>query len=427
MTGNCFWFETDLMKASTIFFIALVGACMMPTTVGATEIILDQASPEIFPEAWRGGKIKATAQPLLDTEVERFRRIVDRALAKYPKSLLERSLVKLYGLGHLEYSGVVTGGTRSANAIYVVCKPQANYTDEAVERIIHAEYSSVLFQKFAKDFDAEAWKKQNAEGATYLGSGVAAVKAGKISARVTPELHEQGFISEYAQASIEEDFNSHVARLFIGDEAYWQTIEKHPRLKAKAELVMAFYEKLDASMNRTSFARLRELASQLSLSRIFTDKEFEEEKMEAFQWSKHGAYYFQLEKPAQGKEGKDLVKHDAATGKRSVLITAQEMTPKGEKKPLSVSEFQFSEEEKHVILFTNTKKVWRKNTRGDYWLLDLTTKKLSKLGGGAEPSTLMFAKFSPDGSRVAYVRNNKKMPGILLRLPAAGVTKWLRL
>ena len=59
---------------------------------------------------------------------------------------------------------------------------------------------------------------------------------------------------------------------------------------------------------------------------------------------------------------------------------------------------------KRLLIFTNTRRVWRQNTRGDYWVLDLATKKLQKLGGNAAPSTLMFAKFSPDGSKVAYVR-----------------------
>jgi dipeptidyl-peptidase-4 len=50
--------------------------------------------------------------------------------------------------------------------------------------------------------------------------------------------------------------------------------------------------------------------------------------------------------------------------------------------------------------------VWRENTRGDYWVLDLASHQLRKLGGDAPKSTLMFAKFSPDGGRVAYVRQN---------------------
>ncbi|MCA9975601.1 MAG: DPP IV N-terminal domain-containing protein, partial [Anaerolineales bacterium] len=57
-------------------------------------------------------------------------------------------------------------------------------------------------------------------------------------------------------------------------------------------------------------------------------------------------------------------------------------------------------------IFTNTKRVWRMHTRGDYWVLDLPSGRLTQLGGEAEPSTLMFAKFSPDNQSVAYVRQN---------------------
>ncbi len=146
--------------------------------------------------------------------------------------------------------------------------------------------------------------------------------------------------------------------------------------------------------------------SQLTLARIFRDNEFKEEKLETVRWSKRGASYFTLEAPREGKLGKDLVKNDAATGGKTVIASAQALTPAGEKKPLSVDSYEFSADESQVLLFTNTKKVWRKNTRGDYWLFDAATKKLTKLGGDAAPSTLMFAKFSPDGTRVAYVRKN---------------------
>ena len=242
-----------LFSILTIAGVSFASAESPPPS--APQIIDDQAAPEIFPEGWRGGKINAIAKPLLDDQVPRLLRLIDRALAKYPKPLLESTLSKIYGLGHLEYRGVATGGTRSANAIYVVCKP--TYRDEAVERIIHAEYSSILFQKFAKEFDAEAWKRHNAEGTTYVGSGVAAVKAGKSSREMKPELNEQGYVSEYAQASIEEDFNSHAARLFIGEEAYWQSLDKYPQLKAKSDLVMSFYAKLNGEFTQAKFAAMR--------------------------------------------------------------------------------------------------------------------------------------------------------------------------
>ncbi len=50
--------------------------------------------------------------------------------------------------------------------------------------------------------------------------------------------------------------------------------------------------------------------------------------------------------------------------------------------------------------------MWRENTRGDYWVFDESAGKLAKLGGDAPESSLMFATFSPDSTRVAYVRAN---------------------
>ena len=74
--------------------------------------------------------------------------------------------------------------------------------------------------------------------------------------------------------------------------------------------------------------------------------------------------------------------------------------------PLAVESYEFSVDESRVLIFTNSRRVWRRNTRGDYWLLDVATRRLRKLGGDAAPASLMFATLSPDGTRVAFVREN---------------------
>jgi dipeptidyl-peptidase-4 len=73
---------------------------------------------------------------------------------------------------------------------------------------------------------------------------------------------------------------------------------------------------------------------------------------------------------------------------------------------LEIDDYDWSADGKRLLIFTNTKKVWRQNTRGDYWVLDVAAERLKKLGGDAPESSLMFAKFSPDNSRVAYTRAN---------------------
>ena len=101
-----------------------------------------------------------------------------------------------------------------------------------------------------------------------------------------------------------------------------------------------------------------------------------------------------------------LVAYDAATGAREVLADAALLTPAGASAPLAVASYQWSRDRRQPLLFTNTKKVWRENTRGDYWVLDRSARTLRKLGGDAPESSLMFAKFSPDGARRLRPRNN---------------------
>lgn len=139
--------------------------------------------------------------------------------------------------------------------------------------------------------------------------------------------------------------------------------------------------------------------SLLTVGRLFGTKEFDTESLPARRWSKKSSTFFTLEKG-------DLVRHDPATGKTDIVVPAKAFTPKDATEPLKVEGYEFSADESKLLLYTNSQRVWRRNTRGDYWLLDVATRTLKKLGGDAAPSSLMFAKFSPDASRVAFVRVN---------------------
>ncbi|MBC9933460.1 S9 family peptidase [Chitinophaga qingshengii] len=90
----------------------------------------------------------------------------------------------------------------------------------------------------------------------------------------------------------------------------------------------------------------------------------------------------------------------------AVIVPAQKYTPAGTAKALPIRDFSFSADEKKLLIYTNSKKVWRYETRGDYWLLDLSTGKLQQLGKGHAASSLMFAKLSPDGTKAAYVSDH---------------------
>ena len=90
-----------------------------------------------------------------------------------------------------------------------------------------------------------------------------------------------------------------------------------------------------------------------------------------------GTAYAIVERPASG-EGSEIVRYDAATGARTVLVAATRLVPSGSKTPLDIDDYAWSADGKRLLLFTNTVKVWRQNTRGDYWVLDVAT------GGGTD-------------------------------------------
>jgi dipeptidyl-peptidase-4 len=113
-------------------------------------------------------------------------------------------------------------------------------------------------------------------------------------------------------------------------------------------------------------------------------------------WAESGDGYYRV-------EAGDIVHYQLPSETRTVLVNKEKLKPAGESKSIVPFSFAFSAANDKVLIFTNTKKVWRLNTRGDYWVLDTKTNNFRQLGTGRPASSLMFAKFSPDAKMVAYV------------------------
>ncbi len=145
--------------------------------------------------------------------------------------------------------------------------------------------------------------------------------------------------------------------------------------------------------------------SLLTVARVFDSRDFAGESFAA-RWAKDGSGYLTLESSTGGAGGRDIVLHDVQSGQDKVLVSATRLVPPGESVPLAIEDYAFSDDDSLTLIFTNSKRVWRTNTRGDYWLLDRSSHELRKLGGDAKPATLMFAKLSPTARHVAYVREN---------------------
>ena len=142
------------------------------------------------------------------------------------------------------------------------------------------------------------------------------------------------------------------------------------------------------------------------IDRIFAAREFSPRPTPQPEWFDSGASYLLVE-PVGAAGQMNVVRYDSATGaKRDVLISAAQLTPPGATAPLDIEELSWSRDGQRVLVFTNTRRVWRTNSRGDYWLLDRRSGQMKKIGGDAPEASLMYAKFNPDATRVAYVRQN---------------------
>src|SRR5204862_6571083 len=98
----------------------------------------------------------------------------------------------------------------------------------------------------------------------------------------------------------------------------------------------------------------------------------------------------------------DLYRVDALSGKQERLARGADLVPPGASQPVAVEEYRFSSDGARLLVFTNSARVWRQNTKGTYYVWDLQAKRLIPVS--AQPGYQMFAKFSPDGRMVAFVR-----------------------
>ena len=143
----------------------------------------------------------------------------------------------------------------------------------------------------------------------------------------------------------------------------------------------------------------------LALVDIYKNDTYRQKGFGPVRWMKDNEGYSTLERNGT-VGGYDIVRYEATSGARSVLVSSEKLIPDGASQPLTIANYEWSMDNSKLLIFTNTRKVWRYHTRGDYWVLDLMSGDLTQLGSAVKATTMMFAKFSPDATRVGYVSEN---------------------
>ncbi|MCB0667884.1 MAG: DPP IV N-terminal domain-containing protein [Saprospiraceae bacterium] len=144
--------------------------------------------------------------------------------------------------------------------------------------------------------------------------------------------------------------------------------------------------------------------SRLNLERIFKSGDFRQDRFGPHKWLAGGEFYTTVEYNSDGNT--ELILYDSKTGSRQILVDDESLEDPGTGTRVVIEDYSWSSDEKKLLIFTNSQRVWRTNTRGDFYFFDLETKILKQLGSNRPAASLMFAKFNPSGTRVAYVSEN---------------------
>lgn len=144
------------------------------------------------------------------------------------------------------------------------------------------------------------------------------------------------------------------------------------------------------------------LAAQqpLTVERIWGSDEFQSDLV-SVRWAPDGRYFSHVEATPAGT---DLYLTEATTGARQRLVDGTDLLPPGANEPIRIEDYEFSADRSKVLIFTNSVRVWRLNTKGEYYVWDFDAHHLYPVSG--EDGYQQFAKFSPDGRLVGFVRDN---------------------
>lgn len=131
---------------------------------------------------------------------------------------------------------------------------------------------------------------------------------------------------------------------------------------------------------------------EITIDDFTTRNTFATRSVNGINWMNDGKYYTSL--------GDDkIVKYNVTTGKEvETILDGSSLTP-----TLDIQSYSLSRDEKKILLQNNIERIYRRSFKADYYVYDLGAKSLKPLSTGGKQS---YAAFSPDGTQVAFVRDN---------------------
>ncbi|MFK8056243.1 MAG: S9 family peptidase [Saprospiraceae bacterium] len=137
--------------------------------------------------------------------------------------------------------------------------------------------------------------------------------------------------------------------------------------------------------------------TEITLDEIWSEFKFFAKRVPGFNFRQQGNSYTRI----KDNKVEDV---DFTSGEAVAVLFDYEVvkTATGDESlPKKFDSYSFSEDQKRMLIKTGTEKIFRRSSRANFYLLDNGTLKPIDPAGKQ-----MYASFSPDGNKVAYVRDN---------------------
>jgi dipeptidyl-peptidase-4 len=136
---------------------------------------------------------------------------------------------------------------------------------------------------------------------------------------------------------------------------------------------------------------------QISLEQIWNSRIFSPELVYGINPLLDGKSYAVI-------EAGNIEVYDLATGEKlTTMVHSTDLLAEGSDTPISLRSYTLSADETKILIPTETEPIYRHSTRSSYYWYDSKTNKLAAL---SEHGKQQLANFSPDGTKIAFVRDN---------------------
>ena len=146
---------------------------------------------------------------------------------------------------------------------------------------------------------------------------------------------------------------------------------------------------------------VRGRAQELAVEMIFGGTELTPEALPEMAWSPDGDRLTFISTDSDSTT--DLVALDLSSGEQQIVVDGSTLIAPGERMPIAIEAYQWSPDARTLLIYTRSERVWRDNTKGVYFTYGLDERILRPVS--TRFGYQMFAKFSPDGGRVGFVRD----------------------